>query len=116
MYNFYILPDYTIPIDTTNANVRSSLTLSSTSTTVITSTSNFQSLPTLIQMNTEDIQFFATPNLKMNSPVSGLNSLVVTASITNMNGFIVIGCMNGLFDSSIMTFPTASYIKKGLIS
>lgn len=38
MYNFYILPDYTIPIDTTNANIRSSLTLSSTSTTIITST------------------------------------------------------------------------------
>lgn len=67
-------------------------------------------------MNTEDIQFFSSPNLKVNSPISGLNSLVVTASITNMNGFIVIGCMDGLFDAVTMTFPTASFIKKGLIS
>ena len=42
VYNFYILPDYTIPIDPTNANIRSALTLSSTSTTIITSTNNFQ--------------------------------------------------------------------------
>lgn len=33
-----------------------------------------------------------------------------------MNGFVIIGCMDGVFDSTTMTFPTASYIKKGLIS
>lgn len=67
-------------------------------------------------MQTEDIQFFASPSLTVSSPISGLNSLVVTAFITNMNGFIVMGCMNGKFDSASMTFPTATYIKKGLMS
>jgi hypothetical protein len=52
VYNFYVLPDYTIPIDPTNANIRSALTLSSTSTTIITSTNNVLSLPGLIQMQT----------------------------------------------------------------
>lgn len=116
VYNFYILPDYTIPIDPTNANIRSALTLSSTSTTIITSTDNVQDLPGLIQMQTEDIQFFATPSLTISTPISGLNSIVVTGSITNMNGFIVMGCMNGAFNVTSMTFPTATYIKKGLLS
>ena len=116
VYNFYILPDYTIPIDQTNANIRSALTLSSTSTTIITSTNNVISLPGLIQMQTEDIQFFAAPALSIGSPISGLNSIVVTASITNMNGFIIVGCMNGIFDATTMTFPVAASIKKGLLS
>jgi hypothetical protein len=33
-----------------------------------------------------------------------------------MNGFIVMGCMNGVFDSNTMTYPTATFIKQGLIS
>lgn len=33
-----------------------------------------------------------------------------------MNGFIVVGCMNGVFNSNTMTYPTASNIKKGLLS
>ena len=52
VYNFYILPNYAIPIDPTNANIRSALTLSSTSTTIITSTNNVLSLPGHIQMQT----------------------------------------------------------------
>ena len=45
-----------------------------------------------------------------------MNSIVVSGTITNMNGFIVIGCMNGIFDSNSMTYPTATFIKQGLIS
>lgn len=116
VYNFYILPDYTIPIDQTNANIRSALTLSSTSTTIITSTNNVISLPGLVQMQTEDIQFFASPVITISSPISGLSSIVVTGMVTNMNGFIIIGCMNGVFDSSTMTYPVAASIKKGLLS
>lgn len=33
-----------------------------------------------------------------------------------MNGFIIIGCMNGVFVDSTMTMPTAAYIKKGMLS
>lgn len=31
-----------------------------------------------------------------------------------MNGFVVIGVMTGIFNSSIMTLPTTNNIKKGL--
>lgn len=31
-----------------------------------------------------------------------------------MNGFIVIGVMNGIFDNSTMTLPTTNNVKKGL--
>lgn len=50
----------------------------------------------------------------MSDPISGLNSVVVTGSITNMNGFLVVGCMNGVYDANTMTLPTTSNIKKGL--
>lgn len=52
VFNFYIIPDYSIPIDSTNSDIRSALALSSTSTTIITSTANFINLPELIQMQT----------------------------------------------------------------
>ncbi len=52
--------------------------------------------------------------MTLSDPISGLNSVVVTGSITNMNGFIVVGCMNGVYDSTTMTLPTTSNIKKGL--
>ena len=114
VYNFYIIPDYSIPNDTTNTDIRSSLALSSTSTTIITSTASFIDLPELIQMQTEDIQVFTTPTMTVSDPISGLNSVVVTGSITNMNGFLVVACMDGTFDSNTMTVPTTSNIKKGL--
>lgn len=66
-------------------------------------------------MQTEDIQFFTTPTLSISDPISGLNSIVVTASITNMNGFIIIGCMDGVFNTSTMTLPSSINIKKGLL-
>ena len=53
--------------------------------------------------------------MEISDPLSGLNSVVITASITNMNGFIIMGCMEGTFDSSTMTLPTPSNIKKGLL-
>lgn len=115
MYNFYILPDYSIPIDSTNSDIRSALALSSTSTTIITSTTNFIDLPELIQMQTEDIQVFTTPTIDISDPLSGLNSVNLTAIITNMNGFVIVGCMKGVFNSSTMALPTTSNIKKGLM-
>ncbi len=57
---------------------------------------------------------FSTPTLSIQNPIAGLNSVVLTASITNMNGFIVVGVMNGVFNSSVMTLPTTNNIKKGL--
>lgn len=57
---------------------------------------------------------FSTPTLSVQSPIAGLNSIIITASITNMNGFIIIGVMNGIFDNSSMTLPTTNNIKKGL--
>ena len=66
-------------------------------------------------MQTEDIQFFTTPTLSISDPISGLNSIIVTASISNMNGFVIIGCMDGIFESDTMTLPTAINMKKGLL-
>lgn len=57
---------------------------------------------------------FSVPTLAIAMPIAGLNSIAFTASITNMNGFIVVGVMNGLFDSATMTLPTTNNIKKGL--
>lgn len=52
IYGFYILPDYTQPADTTNTNIRNQLSLNSFTTTIITSTSNYIGLPSLVQMQT----------------------------------------------------------------
>ena len=57
---------------------------------------------------------FSVPTLAIQSPIAGLNSIAVTASISNMNGFIVIGVMNGVFDNATMTLPTTNNIKKGI--
>ena len=65
-------------------------------------------------MQTEDIQVFTTPTMTISDPISGLNSVVVTGSITNMNGFLVVACMNGVFNENTMTVPTTTNIKKGL--
>ena len=54
--------------------------------------------------------------MTISSPQSGLNSVVLTAIITNMNGFIIIGAMEGIFDSTNMTLPTVSSIKSGEFS
>lgn len=45
LYNFYILPDYSLAVDSTNMNIRSNLALHSFTTAIITSTSNFATLP-----------------------------------------------------------------------
>jgi hypothetical protein len=52
IYNFYILPDYTIPADTTNVDIRNSLALHSFTSTIITNTVNYLALPELVQMQT----------------------------------------------------------------
>jgi len=52
--------------------------------------------------------------MTISNPLSGLNSIVVSASVSNMNGFIIIAIMNGLFDATTMTLPTTNNIKKGL--
>lgn len=42
--------------------------------------------------------------------------MVITASITNMNGFIVMGVMPGAFNTATMTVPSAANIKNGVFS
>ena len=54
--------------------------------------------------------------MSTSSPISGLTSVVITASITNMNGFIVIGAMQGAFDSTTQTLPTVANIKSGIFT
>lgn len=51
--------------------------------------------------------------MSVSSPLSGLTSVVLTASITNMNGFLVMGVIEGAFDSTTMTIPTTTSIKNG---
>jgi hypothetical protein len=52
IYNFYIIPDYTLQKDSTNLNIRQQLSQQSFSTQIITSTADFVGLPTLVQMQT----------------------------------------------------------------
>ena len=54
--------------------------------------------------------------MSISEPISGLNSVVISASITNMNGFIIFGVMDGVFNSTTMTLPTTNLIKGGLFS
>jgi hypothetical protein len=52
IYNFYIIPDYTLSRDLTNLNIRQLLSQQTFSTQIITTTTNFIDLPVLIQMQT----------------------------------------------------------------
>ena len=54
--------------------------------------------------------------MTISAPISGLTSVVLTAAITNMNGFIVIGVLNQAFNSTTMTIPSATNIKQGIFS
>jgi hypothetical protein len=54
--------------------------------------------------------------MSISAPLSGLTSVVITASITNMNGFIVIAAMEGAFDTTNMTIPSTTSIKNGSFS
>ena len=52
IYGFYIEPDYTLASDATNTNIRNQLSISTSATTIITSTTNYINLPSLVQMQT----------------------------------------------------------------
>lgn len=67
-------------------------------------------------MQTYDIQIYTAPIMSISAPLSGLTSVVLTASITNMNGFIVMGVMAGSFDPLAMTIPSTTNIKQGIFS
>lgn len=54
--------------------------------------------------------------MTISAPISGLTSVVLTAAITNMNGFIVIGVLDQLFNASSMTIPSTTNIKQGIFS
>lgn len=54
--------------------------------------------------------------MSISSPISGLSSVVLTAAITNMNGFIIIGVLSGAFNTSTMTIPSTTNIKQGIFS
>lgn len=52
IYGFYIEPDYTLASDSTNANIRNQLSISTSATTIITSAPDYITLPSLVQMQT----------------------------------------------------------------
>jgi len=54
--------------------------------------------------------------MTISAPISGLTSVVLTAAITNMNSFIVIGVLNQAFNQTTMTIPSATNIKQGIFS
>jgi hypothetical protein len=60
IYGFYIEPDYTLASDSTNANIRNQLSISTSATTIITSTNNYINLPSLVQMQTYKLLYLAT--------------------------------------------------------
>lgn len=54
--------------------------------------------------------------MTISNPISGLSSVVLTAAITNMNGFIIIGVLDQVFNASTMTIPSTTNIKQGIFS
>jgi hypothetical protein len=72
IYNFYIIPDYTLSQDSTNLNIRQLLSSQAISTTILTSTSGYASFPTLVQMQTYIIHH----NLDKTSTISEVQSSV----------------------------------------
>lgn len=54
--------------------------------------------------------------MSISAPVSGLTSVVLTALISNMNGFIVIGVLNQAFNATTQTVPSVTNIKQGIFS
>ena len=54
--------------------------------------------------------------MTISSPISGLTSVIISASIANMNGFIIIGVLEGAFDTTNMTIPSVTNIKNGQFS
>lgn len=54
--------------------------------------------------------------MSISAPVSGLTSVVLTALISNMNGFIVIGALNQAFNATTQTVPSVTNIKQGIFS
>lgn len=44
---------------------------------------------------------------------SGIYSIEISAQITNMNGFIVMGVYQGIYDAQNMTLPITTDIKQG---
>ena len=60
IYGFYIMPDYTLASDSTNTDIRNQLALSTSATTIITSTADYISLPSLVQMQTYSILYSVT--------------------------------------------------------
>lgn len=54
--------------------------------------------------------------MSISSPISGLTSIVISALISNMNGFIVIGVLSGAFNASSQTLPSVTNIKQGIFS
>lgn len=113
IYNFYIIPDYNLQQDSTNLNIRQLLSQQSFSTQIITSTNNFVGLPTLVQMQTSDVENLGAPTYGVGGVLSGLTGITLNVTITNMNGFVVFAVMDGTFTSN-MSLPTTSNLKQGL--
>lgn len=59
IYGFYIEPDYSLPSDPTNTNIRNQLSLSTQATTIITTTTDYITLPVLVQMQTYSSPYLA---------------------------------------------------------
>jgi phage baseplate assembly protein gpV len=49
--------------------------------------------------------------MSLSTPIAGLQSIVLTASITNMNGFLIVGVYDQNFDAVTMSAPTTTLIK-----
>lgn len=58
------------------------------------------------------MQNLGAPTYAVTSVLAGLNGVTLNASITNMNGFVVMAVMHGVFESN-MTLPTTQNLKQG---
>jgi len=47
--------------------------------------------------------------------VASLHEVSIGVAITNMDGFVVIGCMVGIYNSTSMILPTPPDIKRGMM-
>eukprot|EP00825_Cyclidium_porcatum_P017430 TRINITY_DN20156_c0_g1_i1.p1 TRINITY_DN20156_c0_g1~~TRINITY_DN20156_c0_g1_i1.p1 ORF type:complete len:402 (+),score=61.72 TRINITY_DN20156_c0_g1_i1:50-1255(+) len=109
-YYFYIIPDYFTDYDSTNNDIRDLMSEDDFLTLFDDATPTSTLYPTVESISSEDIVETNTPAFYINSISTDVNSVTISATITNMYGYIVIGVIQGYYTTS----PTISLLKQNL--
>lgn len=100
-YYFYVIPDYFSEFDSTNTDIRSLINEDDFLTKLVNEPPVSSLFPSIVSLTTEDIIENSVPQFFVHSLSSEINTLTVTASITNMFGYIVIGLKAGYYAPSV---------------